>query len=67
MAKPEVVERDRPKQSHQSLLKPSGSRIKSDSVLYSRLIPVVLGVLALLTIALIAVAAGVLLGIVPFR
>jgi hypothetical protein len=67
MAEPEAVEGDHPKETRRSPLKPSGSRIDRNSMLYTRLIPVVLGALALLTVALIIVAAGVLIGVIPFR
>jgi hypothetical protein len=67
MPEPETVDNDRPQRLRQSRLKPSGSRIQSDSFFYTRLIPFILGALALLTVALIVVAAGVLLGVVPFR
>jgi len=67
MAEPETVDEDRPKQPGRSLLKPSGSRIQSDSMFYTRVLPVILGALAVLTVALIVVAAGVLIGVIPFR
>jgi hypothetical protein len=44
-----------------------GSRIPARSFFYTRIAPVILVVLAVVTLALIAVAAGVLLGIVPYR
>ncbi len=34
---------------------------------YTRVLPVILGALAVLTVALIVVAAGVLIGVIPFR
>ncbi len=43
------------------------SRMPDDSVLFERVIPVVLAGLGILTVVLILFAAGVLLGIVPFR
>jgi len=68
MAKPKVVDRNRPKDEPQrSSLKPSGSRIQGDSIFYTRLLPVVLGALAVMTVVLIIVAAGVLVGVIPFR
>jgi hypothetical protein len=42
------------------------SRIPADSVLYRRVLPAVLVVLALLTLALIVIAAGVLLRLIPW-
>lgn len=47
--------------------KAAGSRISTGSSLYTRVLPVVILVMGLLTAALILFAAGVLLGIVPFR
>jgi hypothetical protein len=44
-----------------------GSRISAGSFFYTRVAPVLLVILAVVTLALIAVAAGVLLGIVPYR
>lgn len=67
MAEPEMVGDERPQPPRRSLLKPSGSRIENDSMLYTRVLPVVLGALAVLTVALIVVAAGVLIGVIPFR
>jgi hypothetical protein len=67
MAEPETVGDERPQPPHQPRLKPSGSRIENDSMLYTRVLPVVLGALAVLTVALIVVAAGVLIGVIPFR
>jgi hypothetical protein len=68
MTDPEVVDPGHPeKQPRRSSLKPAGSRIESGSMFYTRLIPIILGVLALLTVALIVVAAGVLIGVIPFR
>ena len=68
MAEPEVVDPGHPeKQPRQSPLKPGGSRIESGSMFYTRLIPIVLGAFTLITIALIVVAAGVLIGVIPFR
>jgi hypothetical protein len=43
------------------------SRIPPGSVFYRRVLPLCLAIMALLTLALIAVAAGVLLGVVPWR
>jgi hypothetical protein len=67
MAEPETVDDDRPKEPGRSPLKPSGSRIQSDSMLYTRLVPIILGALAVITVALIIVAAGILIGVIPFR
>jgi len=68
MTEPEMVDLGRPKQEvRRTPLKPSASRIESDSVFYTRLVPVILGALALMTIVLIVIAAGVLIGVVPFR
>jgi hypothetical protein len=39
----------------------------TDSVLFERVIPVVLAALGIVTVVLILFAAGVLLGIVPFK
>jgi hypothetical protein len=47
--------------------KSSGSRISSGSPLYTRVLPIVILALGVLTAALILFAAGVILGIVPFR
>jgi hypothetical protein len=44
-----------------------GSRIPAGSFFYTKVAPVLLIVLAAVTLALIAVATGVLLGIVPYR
>jgi hypothetical protein len=44
-----------------------GSRIPAGSIFYTRILPVVLVALAVVTLALIVVAAGVVLGIVPYR
>jgi len=46
---------------------PPGSRITGRSALYTRVLPVLILALGLLTAALILFAAGVLLGLVPFR
>jgi hypothetical protein len=43
------------------------SRIPSGSVFYSKVVPFVLVGLGILTAVLILVAAGVLLGILPYR
>jgi hypothetical protein len=67
MPEPDKVEAGRSEGSRRSTLKPSSSRIESSSLFYTRLVPIILGALALLTIALIVVAAGVLIGIIPFR
>jgi hypothetical protein len=47
--------------------KSSGSRISSGSPLYTRVLPVLILAMGVLTVALILLAAGVILGIVPFR
>jgi len=47
--------------------KSSGSRISSGSPLYTRVLPIVILAMGVLTAALILFAAGVILGIVPFR
>lgn len=43
------------------------SRVPEDSVFYNRVVPILLAGMAVLTIVLILVAAGVLLGFVPFQ
>ncbi len=43
------------------------SRMPTDSMLFERVVPVVLAVFGIVTVVLILFAAGVLLGIVPFR
>jgi hypothetical protein len=43
------------------------SHMPSDSLLFERIVPVILAVLGIVTLVLILFAAGVLLGIVPFR
>lgn len=43
------------------------SHMPEDSVLFERVIPVVLAGMGILTVVLILFAAGVLLGLVPFR
>jgi len=43
------------------------SHMPTDSVLFERVIPVLLAGFGLVTVILILFAAGVLLGIVPFR
>jgi hypothetical protein len=68
MADPEEVDSGHSeKPPRRPLLKPAGSRIEGGSMFYTRLIPIILGALALLTIALIVIAAGVLIGVIPFR
>ena len=48
--------------------KPEGeSRIPAGSVFFRRVLPVFLVVMGMLTLGLILVAAGVLLGVVPWR
>lgn len=48
-------------------LKPGGSRIQAGSALYGRLLPALIVGMGVLMVVLIIVAAGVLLGFVPFR
>lgn len=48
-------------------LKPGGSRIPAGSPLYARVLPSLIIGLGVLMVVLIVVAAGVLLGFVPFR
>lgn len=43
------------------------SHMPPNSVLYERIIPIALGGMGILTVILILFAAGVLLGLVPFR
>jgi hypothetical protein len=43
------------------------SRISAKSTLYTRVLPILILALGVLTAALILFAAGVLLGLVPFR
>ncbi len=47
--------------------KPIGSRISAGSVFYTRVLPILILAMGILTAALILLAAGVLLGIIPFR
>ena len=47
--------------------KTSGSRISSGSSLYTRVLPILILAMGVLTVGLILFAAGVILGIVPFR
>jgi hypothetical protein len=42
-------------------------RVPSNSVFYDKLFPILLIALGVLTVALIAIAAGVLLGIIQYR
>jgi hypothetical protein len=56
-----------PGKSHTPHLKPAGSRIPKGSRLYGRLLPALIVGLGALMVVLIVVAAGVLLGFVPFR
>lgn len=68
MTEPEVVDTGRPKEeTHRPIIKPGTSRIESGSVFYTHLVPVILGALALITIVLIVIAAGVLIGVIPFQ
>lgn len=48
-------------------IKPSGSHIPKNHMLYERLLPASIIVLAVLMTALIIFAAGVLLGLIPFN
>ncbi len=43
------------------------SRIPAGSVFYSKVLPIILVGLGILTAALIVIVAGILLGIVPYR
>jgi hypothetical protein len=45
----------------------STSRIPRDSVLYGRLVPILLSLLGLATAAMILFALGVFVGLIPFR
>jgi len=45
----------------------SGSRIPSGSPFYARVLPILILAMGILTAVLILFAAGVVLGIVPFR
>ena len=47
--------------------KASGSRIPSGSPFYARVLPILILAMGVLTAVLILFAAGVVLGIVPFR
>lgn len=53
--------------AHRPRLKPAGSRIQARSALYGRLLPSLIIGMGVLMVVLIVVAAGVLLGFVPFR
>lgn len=46
---------------------PGQNRMPAGSVFYDRIIPIVIAGLAICTIVIILIAAGVLLGVVPFR
>lgn len=48
-------------------IKPAGSRVPKDRALYTRLLPAMIIILAFIMTALIAFAAGVLLGLIPFN
>ena len=54
-------------QTHRPRLKPGGSRIQAGSAIYGRLLPALIIGMGVLMVVLIVVAAGVLLGFVPFR
>ena len=43
------------------------SRIPANSVFYNRIIPLILIVMAIVTMIFVLIAAGILLGLVPFR
>ena len=47
--------------------KPEGSRVPAGSVTYSRLLPALIVVMAVIMGLLIVVAAGIVLGFVPYR
>ncbi len=49
------------------LRKPMGSRVPANSALYSRVLPIVIVVMAIVMALLILFAVGVLIGLVPFR
>ena len=49
------------------MIKPSSSRIPKNHMLYERLLPVSILVMTIIMMALIVFAAGVLLGLIPFR
>ncbi len=61
------AEKSAPRRPFLSRLKPSGSRVPEDSFFYTKLIPVLIITLGVIMVALIILAAGVLLGFVPFR
>ena len=48
-------------------VQPGQNRIPAGSVFYNRIIPIVIAGLAVCTIVFVLIAAGVLLGVVPFR
>jgi hypothetical protein len=48
-------------------IKPEGSRIAPDSAFYTRLLPAVLLIMAVVTLTLIIIATGILLGVIPYR
>jgi hypothetical protein len=43
------------------------SRMPANSLFYNKIIPIVLGVLALTTLIFILISVGVLIGFVPFK
>ncbi|MEW6568538.1 MAG: hypothetical protein AB1449_10325 [Chloroflexota bacterium] len=43
------------------------ARVPEDSIFYSRLVPILMVAMGILTVILILVAVGVLIGLVPFR
>ena len=46
---------------------PSPTRMPENSVFYEKVVPLVLVVLGIVTVALIVFALGVLVGVVPFQ
>lgn len=49
------------------LRKPTGSRTPQGSAFYGRVLPILIVIMAIVTVALILFAVGVLVGLVPFR
>jgi len=45
----------------------ANSHIPTGSVFYNKIIPILLVIMAILTITFIVIAAGVLFGLVPYR
>lgn len=50
-----------------SRIKPTGARTPEGSAFYGRILPVVILAMGIITVALILIAAGVLVGLVPFH